>query len=95
MGETAHDPKYLLDIIDRQNQMIEKLLAENDEYRALGLDLDAHSCLKAVYSNHKASETNRVKAASAAIGYELPKPGPHATVATQLQASKFLAKSIW
>jgi hypothetical protein len=31
--------------------------------------------LEGVYSNHKASETNRVKAASAAIGYELPKKG--------------------
>ena len=65
----------MLDIIDQQNQMIEKLLAENDQFRASGLELDAPSCLKAVYSNHKASETNRVKAASAAIGYELPKKG--------------------
>jgi hypothetical protein len=75
MSETAHDPKHLLEIIDKQNQMIEQLLAENDQFRASGLELDAHSCLKAVYTNQKASETTRVKAAAAAIPYELPKKG--------------------
>lgn len=73
MSDPRHDPKHLLDIIDQQNQMIEKLLAENDEFRANGQKLDALTCLKAVYSNPKASEGNRIKAAAAAIPFERSK----------------------
>lgn len=77
MSETAHDPKHLLGIIDQQNTAIEKLLAERDELRALleanGVKLDALTCLQRVYNNPKAGETNRIKAAAAAIGFERPK----------------------
>ena len=77
MSETAHDPKHLLGIIDQQNTAIEKLLAERDELRALleanGIKLDALTCLQRVYNNPKAGETNRIKAAAAAIGFERPK----------------------
>jgi hypothetical protein len=79
MSETAHDPKYLLGIIGRQNGAIKKLLVERDELRALleanGQKLDALTCLQRTYNNPQSSETNRIKAASAAIGYELPKKG--------------------
>ena len=77
MSETAHDPKHLLGIIDQQNTAIEKLLAERDELRALleanGVKLDALTCLQRVYNNPQAGETNRIKAAAAAIGFERPK----------------------
>jgi hypothetical protein len=77
MSETAHDPKQLLDIIDQQNTALEKLIAERDELRALleanGVKLDALTCLQRVYNNPKAGETNRIKAAAAAIGFERPK----------------------
>jgi hypothetical protein len=72
-----HDPKQLLDIIDKQNKAIEKLLAERDELRALletnGQKLDALTCLQRAYNNPQSSETNRIKAAAAAIGFERPK----------------------
>jgi hypothetical protein len=74
-----HDPKVLLDMIDQQNKALEKLLAERDELRALletnGQRLDALTCLQRTYNNPQANETNRIKAAAAAIGYELPKKG--------------------
>ena len=79
MSETAtqHEPKELLDVIDKQNTMIEKLLVENDELRTLleanGQKLDALTCLQRVYNNPKAGETNRIKAAAAAVGFEHPK----------------------
>ena len=77
MSETTHDPKHLLSIIGQQNMAIEKLLAERDELRALleanGQKLDALTCLQRVYNNPKAGETNRIKAAAAAIGFERPK----------------------
>ena len=77
------DPQYatenLLSIIDQQNKAIEKLLAERDEARALleanGQKLDALTCLQRVYNDPQSSEANRIKAAGAAIGYELPKKG--------------------
>jgi hypothetical protein len=79
MSNTAHDPKVLLDMIDQQNKALEKLLAERDELRALletnGQRLDALTCLQRTYNNPQANETNRIKAAAAAIGYELPKKG--------------------
>ena len=79
MSETVerHDPKHLLDIIDEQNKALEKLIAERDELRAqlegLGQQVDALACLQRVYNNPQASETNRIKAAAAAIGFERPK----------------------
>ena len=80
MSETTHDPKdpdYLLDVIGRQNGAIRKLIAERDELRALleanGQKLDALTCLQRTYNNPDSTETNRIKAAAAAIGFELPK----------------------
>jgi hypothetical protein len=49
---------------------IEKLRAENERLRAEG---GAHTALRSVYIDPQASETNKVKAAAAAIGYEQPK----------------------
>jgi hypothetical protein len=77
MSETSRDPKYLLSVIGRQNGAIKKLLAERDELWALleanGQKLDALTCLQRTYNNPDSSETNRIKAAAAAIGFELPK----------------------
>jgi hypothetical protein len=49
---------------------VEELVAENDRLRAEG---GAHTALRSVYNDPQASETNKVKAAAAAIGYEQPK----------------------
>jgi hypothetical protein len=46
---------------------LEELAAENARLRAEG---DAHTALRSVYNDPQASETNKVRAASAAIGYE-------------------------
>jgi hypothetical protein len=51
---------------------IEKLRAENERLRAEG---GAHTALRSVYNDPQASETNKVRAAAAAIGYEQPKLG--------------------
>jgi hypothetical protein len=67
--------KELLDrceyTIDYQKQEIDKLRSEVQRLLdwIMG-DADAHAALQAVYNNPKASEANRVKAASAAINFE-------------------------
>ena len=79
MNDPRLDPKHLLGIIGQQNKAIEKLLAERDEARALleanGEKLSALTCLQRTYNNPQASEANRIKAAAAAISFELPKVG--------------------
>jgi hypothetical protein len=57
-------------VIGLQMQEIDRLRAENDALRAEG---GAHTALRSVYNDPQASETNKVRAASAAIGYEQPK----------------------
>ena len=47
---------------------------------ALDRGCGARTCLQAVYNNPKASEANRVKAASAAIGFEMRKPEPERVI---------------
>ena len=51
---------------------IEKLRAENQRLRS---ESGAHTALRSVYTDPQASETNKVRAAAAAIGYEQPKIG--------------------
>ena len=51
---------------------IEKLRAENQRLRS---ESGAHTALRSVYNDTQASETNKVRAAAAAIGYEQPKIG--------------------
>jgi hypothetical protein len=51
-------------------EKIEELVAENERLRA---NADAHTVLKEIYLNPKASESNRVKAASAALPTERPR----------------------
>src|SRR5215469_769591 len=51
---------------------ITRLREENTTLRAEGT---AHTALRSVYNDPSASETNKVRAASAAIGYEQPKIG--------------------
>jgi hypothetical protein len=59
-------------VIGLQMQEIDRLRAENDALRNEG---GAHTALRSVYNDPQASETNKVRAASAAIGYEQPKIG--------------------
>ena len=57
-------------VIGLQMQEIDRLRAENANLRQEG---GAHTALRSVYNDPEASETNKVKAAAAAIGYEQPK----------------------
>jgi hypothetical protein len=59
--------EYLLKL---QTEKIEELAAENARLRATA---DAHSVLKEIYLNPNASESNRVKAASASLPVENPR----------------------
>lgn len=59
--------EYLLKL---QTQKLEELAAENERLRAAA---DAHTVLKEIYINPNASESNRVKAASAALPTERPR----------------------
>jgi hypothetical protein len=74
MSDTAehHDPKHLLDIISEQNKVIEKLLAERDELRALleanGEKLDALTCLQRLPDALAESTTTRRGSTSAFYG---------------------------
>src|SRR6516225_971616 len=71
MAETAEEKLARFEsVLDLQMQEIEKLRAENERLRAEG---GAHTALRSVYNDPQASETNKVKAAAAAIGYEQPK----------------------
>jgi hypothetical protein len=74
--------RHLLDLIKQQNAAIEKLIAERDSQRQeisalvswIQEDKDALMCLQQIYNNPTVDEVNRIKAASAAIGYERGKP---------------------
>jgi hypothetical protein len=71
--------RQLLDVIGRQNEAIEKLIAERDELRQHLENLapgapDAHACLRRVYNDPQAKEAERVKAASTAINFEKGRP---------------------
>jgi len=57
-------------VIDAQSKEIDRLRVENASLRQEG---GAHTALRSVYNDPQASETNKVRAASAAIGYEQPK----------------------
>jgi hypothetical protein len=68
--------------VARLEYVVREQMAEIDRLRAevstlvdwvMG-DRDALTALQAIYNNATTSETNRVKAAAAAIGYERPKP---------------------
>jgi hypothetical protein len=58
------------DVLRRLTAKCEELVAENEKLRAEG---SAHTALRSVYTDPQASETNKVRAAAAAIGYEQPK----------------------
>ena len=74
--------RHLLDLIKQQNVAIEKLIAERDSQRQeiaalvnwIQEDRDALMALQSIYNSPTADETSRIKAASAAIGYERGKP---------------------
>jgi hypothetical protein len=73
------DPKYLLGVIAEQNKVLERVIAERDELRQhlenLAPDApDALACLKRVYNDPKARESERVKAAVGALPFERSKP---------------------
>ena len=59
-------------IIKLQVQKLEELSAENERLKA---GLTAHSTLQSVYRDESAPRSDRIKAATAAIGYEQPKLG--------------------
>jgi len=74
-----YDPKYLLGVIAEQNKVLEQVIAERDDLRQhlenLAPDApDAHACLRRIYNDPRAKESERGKAAAAAIGYEKAKP---------------------
>ena len=61
-------------VIREQVQEIAQLQAEIDRLVDwINGDSDALTCLQTVYNSSTASETNKVKAAAAAIGYERPR----------------------
>jgi hypothetical protein len=74
--------RHLLDLIKQQNAAIEKLIAERDSQRQeiaalvnwIQEDRDALMALQSIYNSPTADEASRIKAASAAIGYERGKP---------------------
>ena len=89
-----HDPRNLLSVIADQNQLLKMLMAERealrDEVERLvdwisdGSDLDALTALQLIYSDRRASEAARIKAASAAISFERPKLSVTATTSASL-----------
>ena len=74
--------RHLLDLIKQQNKALETLMAERDSQRQeiaalvnwIQEDRDALMALQSIYNSPTADETSRIKAASAAIGYERGKP---------------------
>ena len=61
-------------VIRLQMTEIDKLRAENKALVDwIQGDSDALTCLQTIYNSSTTSETNKVKAAAAAIGYERPK----------------------
>ena len=60
------------DVLRRLTAKCEELVAENARLRS---ESGAHTALRSVYTDPQASETNKVRAAAAAIGYEQPKIG--------------------
>jgi hypothetical protein len=78
--------KELLDrcefTIDYQKQEIDRLRAEVQRLTDLleGNGLDAHTCLRLIYTSSESSESNRLKAAGLAIPFEkgkrLSEPAP-------------------
>jgi hypothetical protein len=73
---TAPDPQIarLEYTVREQMALMEQMQAEIDRLVdwIMG-DKDALACLQAVYNDTTASESNRIKAASSAIGFERPK----------------------
>jgi hypothetical protein len=73
---TTPDPQIarLEYTVREQMALMEQMQAEIDRLVdwIMG-DKDALTCLQAVYNSSTASETNKVKAAAAAIGYERPR----------------------
>ena len=74
--------RQLLDLIKEQNKAIEKLIAERDSQRKeidalvgwIQEDRDALMALQQIYNSPTAADTDRIRAAQAAIGFERPKP---------------------
>ena len=67
--------------IDRQRDEIDRLLGW------VSGDSDALTCLQTVYNNSTSSEANKVRAASAAIGYERAKAASTDRKSTRLNSS--------
>ena len=84
MSAPADPQKLIAEMDDALHTMLdenEALRAERDQLRAeikqlvdwvMG-DRDALVCLQSIYNDPSAPENSRIKAASAAIGYERPK----------------------
>jgi hypothetical protein len=84
MNAPADPQKLIAEMDDALHTMLdenEALRAERDQLRAeikqlvdwvMG-DRDALVCLQSIYNDPSAPENSRIKAASAAIGYERPK----------------------
>ena len=60
------------DVLRRLTAKCEELVAENARLRS---ESGAHTALRSIYTDPQASESNKVRAAAAAIGYEQPKIG--------------------
>jgi hypothetical protein len=76
---TTPDPQItrLEYTIREQMVLMEQMQAEIDQLVGWIMgDRDALTCLQAVHNDMTASEGNRIKAASAAIGFERPKMTP-------------------
>ena len=61
-------------IVKLQMAKIDELSAQNERLK-VGLGLDAHGTLQAIYRDESAPRSDRIKAANGAIGYEQPKLG--------------------
>jgi hypothetical protein len=72
----------LMDMIDQQNETLAKVIAERDALRDeikslinwIQSDQDALTTLQRIYSDASKRDSERLRAASAAIGYEVAKP---------------------
>ena len=63
----------LLYVVKEQMTEIDRLRAENDQLKKVITEGGALGVLQATYVDPATSVTNRIKAASAAIGFERPK----------------------
>jgi hypothetical protein len=93
--------KELLDrceyTIDYQKREIDRLRSEVQRLTDLleGKGLDAHTCLRNIYTNPESSESNKLKAAASAISFEKPKLSIQAYVGQRDRRTAWQTYECW